>query len=216
MRKPFKRKKRKIILIIVVLLLLSGAVYGIFEKRLSGIVGEMSENTVKAKAAIIISTAIYEEIEHDDITYDRLVSFEKDASGRITALKTNIIEINRLKSKLSVKVLEELSQMDTAQLEVPIGSVLGGELMSGRGPKLKIHVVPVGSVEAEITNEISSAGINQSRHQVMMKVKADLSILTSLSHISTTLETDICIAETVIVGDVPGSYTNINTGRKLE
>ena len=174
----------------------------------------MAENTVKAKAAIIISTAICEEIESKEITYDTLISFEKDANGRISALKTNIIEINRLKAKLSVKILEELANMDTAELSVPLGTVIGGDLMSGRGPGIKINVIPVGSVDTEIKNEISSAGINQSRHQVMMRVTAELTIITAVTSITTNVETYICIAETVIVGDVPGSYTNIGTNKK--
>lgn len=213
-----KRKKRKLLLkIIIVILLLVFFImcsYSVFEKRLSILISEIAENTVKAKAAIIVSNAIYDEIEKNDITYDKLVSFEKDKSGKITALKTNIIEINRLKSKLSVKILESLDKMDTAELVIPLGSVLGGELLSGKGPGIKIRVVPVGSVESEIENEISSAGINQSRHQIMMKVQTNLTILTSITGLSTSIETYICIAETVIVGDVPNSYTNIDNSGK--
>ena len=210
-----RRRKRKIIAVLGIVLLLSLLCIYLFETRLADIICEMAENTVKAKAAIIMSTAICDEVENDDITYDRLVSFEKDDSGRITALKTNIIEINRLKSRLSVTILEALSDMNTAELEVPLGTVVGGELFSGKGPGIKINVMPVGTVEAEIENDISSAGINQSRHQILMKVKADLAIITSVTRLNTTVETYVCIAETVIVGDVPGSYTNINTARRF-
>lgn len=211
--KFMKRRKKRIFLRITIIVLLIiffiMCCYSVFEKRLSILISEIAENTVKSKAAIIVSNAIYEEIENNDITYDKLVSFEKDQSGRITALKTNIIEINRLKSKLSVKILEALDNMDTAELEIPLGSVIGGEMLSGKGPGIKIRVVPVGSIESEIVNEISSAGINQSRHQIMMKVQTNLTILTSITGLSTSIETYICIAETVIVGDVPDSYTNI-------
>ena len=211
--KFMKRRKKTIFLRITIIVLLIVffimCCYSVFEKRLSILISEIAENTVKSKAAIIVSNAIYEEIEKNDITYDKLVSFEKDQSGRITALKTNIIEINRLKSKLSVKILEALDNMDTAELEIPLGSVIGGEMLSGKGPGIKIRVVPVGSIESEIVNEISSAGINQSRHQIMMKVQTNLTILTSITGLSTSIETYICIAETVIVGDVPDSYTNI-------
>lgn len=211
--KFMKRRKKTIFLRITIIVLLIVffimCCYSVFEKRLSILISEIAENTVKSKAAIIVSNAIYEEIENNDITYDKLVSFEKDQSGRITALKTNIIEINRLKSKLSVKILEALDNMDTAELEIPLGSVIGGEMLSGKGPGIKIRVVPVGSIESEIVNEISSAGINQSRHQIMMKVQTNLTILTSITGLSTSIETYICIAETVIVGDVPDSYTNI-------
>lgn len=212
-RRSWKRRLAAAFLLILLVFIVGVC---LFETRLSGVISGMAENKVKAKAAIIMSTAIYDEVEKDEITYDRLVSFEKDEAGRITALKTNIIEINRLKSKLSVKILEALGEMDTAQLEVPLGTIVGSELFSGKGPGIRVNVIPVGSVDAEIVNEISSAGINQSRHQIMMKVTADLTIITAVSRFSTTVETYVCIAETVIVGDVPGTYTNINTtGRNL-
>ena len=44
----------------------------------------------------------------------------------------------------------------------------------------------------------------------MMKVHADLTIITSLGKLTTDIETYICIAETVIVGDVPLSALHLN------
>lgn len=209
----YKRKRRKIVkiliaLLICILIFLLG-VWMMLEVHLSEIVNDMALNAVKAKAAIIISSAIYEEVEDENITYERLVSFEKDDNGKISALKTNIIEMNRLKSKLSIKILEELENMDTVEIEVPLGTIIGGDLIGGKGPDISVEVIPVGSIHTEINNEISSAGINQSRHQIMMTVCADLTIITSLGKIDADIKTCICIAETVIVGDVPGYYTNI-------
>lgn len=202
---------KRLLIAVAFLLLLGVCIYGVFEHRLSIVISQISANTVKSKAAIIISDAIYEEIAENDITYDKLVSFEKDTSGRITALKTNIIEINRLKSRLAVRVLDELDKMDTAELQIPLGTVIGGDLMVGKGPGIKVNVMPVGSIETEIVNEISSAGINQSRHQIMLKMTAKMTIITSVTKLATEVKTYICIAETVIVGDVPRSYTNIGT-----
>lgn len=215
-KKSTKKRLTKIGITVLIMIIVFGIFMNMFEERLGKFIADMAENTVKSKAAIIISKSIYDEIDKGEITYDKLVSFEKDNTGKITALKTNIIEINRLKSKLSVKILDELSNMDTAELEIPIGSIIGGELFAGKGPSIKVNVIPVGSVEAEIDNEISSAGINQSRHQIMMKVYADLTIITAVTRLSTSVETYICIAETVIVGDVPNSYTNINTAKSLK
>ena len=211
-----KRRFVKIIVIIaLVMIMMLICVYSIFEKRLSKVILDMSANTVKSKAGIVISSAIYDEIDRLDITYDKLVSFEKDNSGKITALKTDIIEINKLKTTLSVKILNRLSEMDTAELDIPVGTVIGSELLVGKGPAINVNVVPVGTVKTEIINEITSAGINQSRHQIMMKITADMTIITALNSLTTQVETYICIAETVIVGDVPQSYTNIDTNDEV-
>lgn len=213
MKSTIKKRKllKKFIVVVLVIVLCVICIISVFENRLSRIIHDMSANIVKAKAGIVISTVIYDVIDRLDITYDKLVSFEKNNIGEITALKTDIIEINKLKSILSMEILKNLTEMDTAELAIPIGTVIGGDLLAGKGPEIKVNVIPVGSVSTEVINEITSAGINQSRHQIMMKVIANLTIITSLTSLETTVETYICIAETVIVGDVPQSYTNIET-----
>lgn len=202
-------------IIMLLIAFLCAGIYSVFEQRLSVVIQNISANTVKSKAGIIINTAIYDEIESSEITYDKLVKFEKNANGDISALKTDIIEINKLKNILSVKILNELSHMDTAELDIPIGTVIGGQLLVGKGPSIKVNVVPVGSVETAVLNEITSAGINQSKHQIMLKITADLTIITSVTTLKTQVVTYICIAETVIVGDVPESYTNIDTSEEV-
>ncbi len=213
----FRKRKilRRIIIFVILIFLIGACAYTVFERRLSEVIHDMSVNTVKSRAAVIISTAIYDEIDQQNITYDKLVSFEKDNNGDITALKTDIIEINRFKSKLSVKILNDLTEMDTTELSIPIGTVVGSHLLVGKGPGIKVNVIPVGTVQTEVINEIRSAGINQSRHQLMMKITADLTIITSVTSVTTQVVTYICIAETVIVGDVPGSYTNIDTNEDV-
>lgn len=214
--KKMRRKTiRRIMIIMLLIAFLCAGIYSVFEQRLSVVIQNISANTVKSKAGIIINTAIYDEIESSEITYDKLVKFEKNANGDISALKTDIIEINKLKNILSVKILNELSHMDTAELDIPLGTVIGGQLLVGKGPSIKVNVVPVGSVETAVLNEITSAGINQSKHQIMLKITADLTIITSVTTLKTQVVTYICIAETVIVGDVPESYTNIDTSEEV-
>ena len=48
-----------------------------------------------------------------------------------------------------------------------------------------------------------------------MKINAEMTIITSLTNLTTEVETYICIAETVIVGSVPQSYTNIDTSEEV-
>ncbi len=205
-----KRKKVKIIIILLLLLILCLAAFLMFEYKLSKVVVDISEQTVKAECSLIISSVINELIEKSNITYDKLVDFEKGEQGRVSALKINIIEINKFKSDLSLKILSRLKDVKQMKVTVPLGTIFSSELFSGRGPKILVNVIPVGSVATEINNEISSAGINQTRHQIILTVRAQISILTALNKISTSVSNDICIAETIIVGNVPESYTNID------
>ena len=181
------------------------------ERRLSGLVMKISEQTVKANASLIISKTIYDELENSGVTYDSLIEFEKADDGKISALKTNIIEVNRLKSSISLEILERLRQDGEMTVKVPIGSILQNEMLSGRGPCIKVKIMPVGTVASDIQNVISSAGINQTRHQIMLHVNVHISIISVMRNTSTDISTNVCIAETVIVGSVPESYTKIDT-----
>ncbi len=210
---PLKRKaKIKIFVFLLVFTAFSTFLFLKIEKRISTVVAEISENAVKAEAAVIINQSIFDKLERDGITYDNLIFTEKDNNGKITALKTNVIELNKLQSELSLIILESLSEFKETNMEIPFGTALGIEWLSGSGPGIKVEVMPVGTVDTEIKSEIVSAGINQSHHRIILNVKANFTIVSAVSNIPTSIEINVCIAETVIVGEVPQSYANINRG----
>lgn len=51
---------------------------------------ELAETQVRNSTSDLINDAIDRQIEIGNIQYDRMVYFEKDLSGNITALKTNM------------------------------------------------------------------------------------------------------------------------------
>lgn len=179
----------------------------LFEIRLKPIVQQMAVASAQRIATRAISEAVYDAMNSENIRYDNLINLEKDANGKISALKTNIIEINRLKSHLPVVILDKLGEIEQTEINIPIGTIINGELLSGRGMRVNIRLIPVGSVTTDITNVFTGAGINQTRHQVMMNVRATVSLVMPISAISADISTSICIAETVIVGEVPDAYT---------
>ena len=108
---PLKRKaKIKIFVFLLIFTAFSTFLFLKIEKRISTVVAEISENAVKAEAAVIINQSIFDKLEKDGITYDNLIFTEKDNNGKITALKTNVIELNKLQSELSLIILESLSE----------------------------------------------------------------------------------------------------------
>ena len=91
------RRKFHSLLIRFLLLLLVGLVgLALVRSRIYPVFRSLVETQVKNTASDLINDAIAEQIAVGNIQYDRIVYFEKDLNGRITALKTNIGEINRL------------------------------------------------------------------------------------------------------------------------
>ena len=204
-RKIFKARY-KFLFLLAVMVLLFAIILKYSESRIRPVILSMAEAHARNLGSKVVSEAINEEIEANNISYDDLITFEKDGSGKIAALKTDIILINRLKSKLSVVILDKLSNMDDINLYIPVGNLINGEIFSGRGPKIEVIVIPVGSVATNITNVFTSAGINQTRHQIMLDVHVTVSIIMPFSVESCDVSTSMAIAETIIVGDVPDMY----------
>lgn len=164
----------------------------------------------------IVNRSVNETVFSGGVDYDTLISFEKDAEGRITAVKSNMAEINRLQSAILDDVLTKLSETSTRELAIPIGTLSGSALFSGRGPSIKIKMQSVGSSSARFENAFSAAGINQTKHQIMLIVDVNVSILlpgfTTVTRVSNTF----AVAETVIVGSVPETYTNFVSSESLD
>ena len=155
----------------------------------------------------IMVAAVNEAIATGDIDYGNLVSFEKDFDGRITALRSNMAEVNRLQNEIADDVLQRLSQVSTSELSIPLGTLTGFSLLAGRGPSLKVRMQTVGTTTAAFRDAFTAAGINQTRHRIVLQLDAYMSILLPGFSTYTKVSNEITVAETVIVGGVPESYT---------
>lgn len=188
---------RTIITTLSVIAMLLIAAYVIFVYRLSSVSEQISSDFVSRKADEIINDAIYDEFIKNN-TYNGLIEFEKDYFGSVTALKINMAEVNLIKSKLASKISEELSKTDTLEFSIPLGSIIGGKLTSGKGPDVKVNLITYGISDVEIENEFAD---NRSRYRIMLKIKASVTIITSVTSKATEVEKYICIAEAVIIDE---------------
>ena len=161
---------------------------------------------VDNQASDAINQAIGEQIEDGEIAYDRMITVHKDQAGNITAIRTNMEEINRLKSTVLQRVDGKLEQMSWERLEVPLGSVLLPELFSGKGPDIPVRVLAVRTSDAVFRNEFSEAGINQTLHTVTIDIHVVVTVLTWTGTIDVAVDSAVVAAQTVIVGTVPTTY----------
>jgi len=184
------------------------------EKKISPIVQTLAISRVTYIAERALNDAVIEQITESNVEYDDFVELTTNSAGEVTALKTNMLSVNRFKADVSVRVIEKLNQIDTSELSIPIGNIINAELFSGRGPHIRIKLVPTGSAETTVFSKFTSAGINQTLHQIMIEVNVYISVLLPYSNTGTTVTSQTGIAETVIVGTVPQSYTYLeDTGQ---
>lgn len=205
-----KKRIRRRMLIVVVLLLAVSAFY-LMRFRMVPMIRELAKTRVSNEASTAINRAIIRQIDSDNIHYDRIVYLEKNVQGTISAIKTNMAEVNRLKSEILEAVDEEIMEISVSEIGLPLGSVIVPELFSGKGPSLPVRVMSVSTSDAAFTSEFSAAGINQTLHQLLISVSATMTVLTPLGTQNVTTDTQVIVAETVIVGAVPQTYLNRNS-----
>ncbi len=170
----------------------------------------LGETQIRNSTSDLINDAIDRQIENGNIQYDRIVYFEKDLDGRITALKTNMSEVNRLKTDILNLINDEILALDTTDIGIPIGSLILPELLSGRGPEIPINILSIRNSDASFASHFTEAGINQTLQQLIMSVSVDVTVLTLGETNSFTVSSEVVVAETIIVGQVPD--TLLQTG----
>ena len=196
-----------IVLLIAVIVFLWG--FYAFEANIRPLVAQMATSRAQNIASSVINNAVMEVMIREDIQYDNLVRLEKDQNGQITALKTNTALSNQLKSQITENILTRISDLDMSTISIPLGNIVNGELFSGRGPEIEVKIVPLGNVKADFKNEFTSSGINQTYHKIILETTVTIAILLPGKNASGQISTEVTIAETVIVGNVPDYFTYI-------
>jgi len=209
--------RRRLYLFVRLLLLALTAALVLFlmvRSRYRDVVRELAQTQVKNTTSDLTNDAIAKQIADGIIQYDRIVYFEKDLEGRITALKTNMSEVNRLKTDILNIINDEILALDTSDLGIPLGSLFLPEFLSGKGPVIPVHILSIRNSDATFLSNFSQAGINQTLHQLVMLVSVDVSVLVLGQTGSFTVTSEVVVAETVIVGAVPNTF--LQTGGSYE
>ena len=191
---------------LVILSVVLLAAFFLLRSRYRLVIRDLAETQVKNSTSDLTNDAIAKQIAAGDIQYDRIVYFEKDLNGRITALKTNMSEVNRLKTDILNIINDEILALDTSDLGIPLGSLFLPEFLSGKGPAIPVHILSIRNSDAVFASHFSEAGINQTLHQLIMEVSVDVAVLVLGQTSGFTLTSEVVVAETVLIGDVPQTF----------
>ena len=208
-----RRRRRSILLLLFLAVLAAAAVlFSVAMLQLRPIMNTMATATLSNVIHKAVAEAVSETISTGEYNYDDLISLEKDNDGHITALTSNMIQFNRLQIEVAEKVMQKVGSVSSSELSIPVGSLSGIALLAGRGPDVHVRILSVGLPSAEFENRFTDAGINQTKHQVVLHVQVTVRILMPGYTTSATVDSSLAVAETVIVGSVPDTYTYFNSG----
>ena len=209
---------RRILARVLLAALLVGAAVAlvVFSTQMKSMLTRMATSRVTNTVNQIVLDSVNLAVDSGEFGYDRMISFEKDNEGRITAVKSNMPEFNRLQSYILREVLDRIDHVSSRDLSIPLGSLTGSALLAGRGPRVTVRMQSVGASTARLENAFVSAGINQTKHQVRLNIDVSVSILLPGFSTATKVSNSVVVAETIIVGSVPETYTSFISPQPME
>ena len=159
----------------------------------------------------IINDAILSELEQSNVDYSSLVTLTMNGNGEVTSVQSNILNINKLKTNVAERIEREIERLSAVDIQIPIGTLLGLQLLHGKGFNVGMSVTPLGYATTTIISEFTEAGINQTLHRIIIEINADIDAIIPGFETRVPVKTSIVAAETVIVGRVPDAYTHVIT-----
>lgn len=204
-----KQKQRARLLAILMAAAALGIIWRI-NAHFRPVLEQVAINTCQYQATMAIEQCIQQEMSRGEESYDTLVTLEKDDQQQVTAVLTDVAAMNRFKSQLVSTIYEEIRSLEDEELSIALGTLLQGDWLAQRGPRIPLRIIGLGVAKADFVSVFSSAGVNQTKHQILLEITVDLTVLFPGGNETTQVTSQFPLAETIVLGDVPDSYTYID------
>lgn len=182
----------------------------VVERAAAPVLIEMSEARVRASAVKAMNDAV-RTVLTNPLKYSDLIKITQDANGKVILLQADTLKMNDIATSTALQTQENITVAGRQGVGVPLGSLLGGELLSGRGPDIFARIIPVGSVTTAFESEFNNQGVNQTNHKIYLDVHSVVRIVVPTQSKEIEVSTKVLLTECIIVGEVPDSYVNVST-----
>lgn len=169
----------------------------------------LSEAQVQNHLTQVANRSVTQALADQELAYHDMVSFQ--TAGTLSTLSTDTVSLNQLRAYVLEDIITQVKAIDSDSLGVPLGALTGLDLLSAFGPKLPVRVISVASADGQYRNDFISAGINQTLHRIMLDVTLNAKLLLPGGVVEIAVSTPICVAETVIIGQVPQTYLDLGS-----
>ncbi|MDY3278962.1 MAG: sporulation protein YunB [Eubacteriales bacterium] len=199
---------RKALRALLILALLLAALFLVLEKNLEEVILEMARARAEAMAVEYINEAV-EDSTGGQASYSDMITVRTDSQGRVTMLEANAARMNQLAAQTALRAQARLESAEAQSVSIPLGAALGVPFLSALGPYVHVRIVPVSAVSAVFSTEFESAGINQTRHKIYLSLQTTVRLVIPSGAKQVALGSQVLVAESIIVGEVPSSYVNV-------
>jgi len=205
-RRRGTRKKNRLLHGSAAVLVTAAVLLYLIHVSIRPIITTISGNQARILCNSIINNTVLEQIGNLGVGYDDLASFIYDPAGNIAAIETNAMALSSLRARVTEAVNTAIESLGTQNIRIPLGTLTGIEILSGRGPAIPLKMVPSSYVESTLLSNFDSAGINQPRHMIVIEFKLEMTAVLAPYTTTVSVVSDIIVAETILIGTVPNFY----------
>ncbi len=204
-RKKKKHILRRVLICLFALLVFAFLFIKNINQKLDVIIADMVEEGLKTTITKIISESVRESMQ--DGNYEDILKISYSSDGKVQSMTADSEKVNLLCADASLSICEKLDELKKFYVDVDISNVFDDVIILGKSTYVFVaDVVPVGGIETDIESEFVDAGINQTNYRLKMNVNVGITAVMLISTSTIDISTSVCIAEMLIVGDVPAVY----------
>ena len=208
-RKTCKKRLSKPQKALLLVVFLSLALVVLLQGVLLPQVRALCETAVSNRLEALANKKAYEFLSKNDYSYTDFVLLRYDSNGGVRSASVDTVKLNVFKTTLAMCVLEELATEDI-HVSVPIGNLFGLLFFSGTGGDVALTARVAKGMHARFHTAFETAGINQTRHAIGFSLDFTAHYLLPTGSEEISFSVSIPIGETLIIGDVPETLTQIN------
>lgn len=173
-------------------------------------------NIAEIRAIQMSTEAIYktlqQEVSSENIQYQDFIFIHKDNQGHVALMQANTVMVNRVAARITMSTQTALEELRCQSFEIPLGEILGIPLLANYGPRISYRIMPMGTVRVNIVDQFEAAGINQTRHKIYLNFATNVRIVIPSKSGEAVVATQMPLAESIIVGNVPNTFVNVVGG----
>ncbi len=201
----------KLIKFLLIVFLIIG-VFIFVEKNLQETILTVANARAVQAATETINQAVATKVA-DNVDYRELIYTVQDSNGRVVLMQANTVKLNKIAADTTLEVQRRLRELGNERFNIPLGQAFGSKILASFGPLIRITIVPVGTVQVKVLDDFVEAGINQTKHRLLLDIKARVRVVIPLASSEAVVETRVPLTETIIVGEVPQTYIKLNPGK---
>ena len=202
-----RRKNSPFFMCLGAILLIISLLLVFCDTRVRPVIKRKVRDIARTQTVEILNQILLNEIEELSLTYSMFARINYDQSGEISSIETDTVSINKFKASFALSVTKALEEINQYDFYIRLGTLMGPELLTERGPKIYFNVLSSEYVQTEIISRFEEAGINQTAHKILLDVCVNICCYFPGYTTSVTVQSELMLAETVIIGTVPNIYS---------